>query len=94
MRRLEPAAGGCVVELTGAVVVLRLTGAAVAELIARLGSAGAPQPGEARRGRLADAAVLALSVRAGEVLLVVDRALAPHLAAWIGATLETFAAGG
>jgi len=94
MRRLEPAEGGCVVELTGAVAVLRLTGAPVADLIGRLGSTGLPQPGEARRGRLADVAVLSLSVRAGEVLLVVDRAFAGHLDAWIGATLETFAAGG
>jgi len=94
MRRLERSDGGCVVELTGAVVVLRLTGAGIADLVARLGAADAPRPGEARRGRLADVAVLALSVRAGEVLLVVDRALAGHLASWIGETLVDWAAGG
>jgi len=90
LRRLGSAAGGCVVEMTGGVAVLRLTGARIADLIDRLGGTGAPQPGEARRGRFADVPVLALSVRAGEVLLVVDRALAGHVAAWIGATLADF----
>jgi len=37
---------------------------------------------------MADVPVLALSLRAAETLLVVDRALLPHVLAWLRATLE------
>jgi hypothetical protein len=90
LRRLASADGGYVVNLSGGLAVLRLTGARVEELIGRLGGAAVPQPLEARRGRLADVPVLAVCVRAGEILLVVDRSLAGHLTAWIGETLEDF----
>jgi hypothetical protein len=86
--RLEGAVGGHLVDLSGGLRVLRLAGARVDDLMARLGSsAGAPRLNEARRGRLADVPVLSLSVRAGEVLLAVDRAYAAHLLEWIGVTL-------
>jgi hypothetical protein len=39
--------------------------------------------GEALTSRLAELAVLALCVRAGEILLLVDRVYADHLWAWI-----------
>jgi heterotetrameric sarcosine oxidase gamma subunit len=87
MARLGSAAGGHVLDLSGSLQVLRLAGARVSDLLARLGSAGMPAVGEARRGRLADVPALALSVRAGEVLLAVDRAHAAHLLEWVGATL-------
>ena len=79
------------VELTGGVRIVRLTGLRIAELLCRLG--GTPSvsaPGEARRSRLADVPVLALSLRAGETLLLVDRAYLPHLLAWIRETLLDF----
>ena len=37
---------------------------------------------------MADVPVLALSLRAAETLLLVDRSLLPHVLAWIPATLE------
>jgi hypothetical protein len=85
--QLESVDGGQLVNLTGALAVLRLAGTHTADFIGRLGSAPPPRRGEARRGRLADVPVLSLSVRAGEVWLVVDRAYARHLRSWIGATL-------
>ena len=86
--RVASVPGGCVVELTGGLRVLRLRGPGVAELLCRLGGdAVTPAVSEARRGRLADVPVLALSVRALETLLVVDRAHAQHLLGWIRATL-------
>lgn len=92
--RLASVDGGQILNITGALVVLRLTGAHTTDLIARLGSAHVPQPGEARRGRLADVPVLSLCVRAGETWLLVDRAYARHLTGWIDATLADRAAGG
>jgi len=80
---------GCVVELTGGLKVVRVTGPRTVDLLRRLGgTASVPAPGEARRGRMADVPVLALSLRAAETLLVVDRALLPHVLAWIRETLE------
>jgi heterotetrameric sarcosine oxidase gamma subunit len=91
--RLAAAADGCLVELSGGVRIVRLTGLRIADLLCRLGGTGSvPAPGEARRSRLADVPVLALAVRAGETLLVVDRAYLPHLLAWICETLLDFEA--
>ncbi|HWZ62838.1 MAG TPA: sarcosine oxidase subunit gamma family protein [Steroidobacteraceae bacterium] len=92
--QLESADGGQLVNLTGGLAVLRLSGERCADLIGRLGSAAVPRTGEARRGRLADVPVMSLCVRAGEVWLVVDRAYARHLKGWIEATLADWAAGG
>ena len=83
---------GCMVELTGGLRIVRLTGQRIADLLCRLGgTAAVPAAGEARCSRLADVPVLALSVRAGETLLVVDRAWLLHLLAWIRETLLDFA---
>jgi hypothetical protein len=85
---LATCAEGCMVELTGGLRVVRLTGLRIADLLCRLGgTASVPAPGEARRSRIADLPVLALSVRAGETLLLLDRAHLPHLLAWIRETL-------
>ena len=83
---------GCLVDLSGGLKVLRLMGPRIADLLSRLGSTGSvPQPGEARRSRLADVAVLALSLRADETLLVIERSLLPHVLAWIRVTLADLA---
>ena len=89
---LAGVADGCLVNLSGGHQVLRVRGERIADLLARLGgTASIPRPGEARRSRMADVPVLALSLRAGETLLVVDRAYADHLCAWIRETLLDFA---
>jgi sarcosine oxidase gamma subunit len=86
---------GCLVDLSGGLKVVRVRGERIPELLCRLGgTACVPQPGEARRGRLADLPVLALSVRTSETLLVVDRAYLPHLLGWIRETLLDLAAAG
>ena len=89
--RLAACAEGCMVELTGGLRVVRLTGLGIADLLCRLGgTASAPAPGEAKRSRMADVPVLAISLRAGETLLVVDRVYLPHLLGWIRETLLDF----
>jgi hypothetical protein len=91
---LAACAEGCMVELTGGLRIVRLTGLRIADLLSRLGStASVPVPGEARRSRMADVPVLAISLRAGETLLVVDRVHLPHLLAWIRETLLDFGTG-
>ncbi len=91
IERLAGAAGGCIVDLTGAVRIVRLTGVRTGDLLCRLGaSTCVPAVGEARRGRLADVPVLACSLRAGETLLAVDRVYLPHLLAWVRETLLDF----
>jgi sarcosine oxidase gamma subunit len=90
--KLGGVADGCLVNLSGGLQVLRVTGEPIPDLLSRLGgTASIPRPGEARRSRMADVPVLALSLRAGETLLVVDRAYADHLRAWIRETLLDFA---
>ena len=89
--RLAACAEGCMVELTGGLRIVRLTGLGIAELLCRLGgTASAPAPGEAKRSRMADVPVLAISLRAGETLLVVDRVYLAHLLGWIRETLLDF----
>ncbi len=86
--RVAQAADGCLVNLTGGLKVLRVRGEGIADLLCRLGGTGSiPQSGEARRSRMADVPVLALSLTAGETLLVVDRGYAVHLLRWIRETL-------
>lgn len=89
---LAQATDGHVVDLSGGLKAFRMRGARVGDLLSRLGSAALGMgPGHARRGRFGDVPVLALSVRPGEVLLVVDRAYAAHLGGWIEATLADWA---
>jgi len=81
----------CLVDLSCALRVLRVTGERRAELLGCLGgSDGVPAPGQACRSRMAEVAVLSVAAGAEETLLVVDRAHLPHLAAWIRATLADF----
>jgi sarcosine oxidase gamma subunit len=88
---LASAPDGCFVDQSGGLWVLRVSGARLIDLLTRLGGTGSvPQLGEARRGRLADVAVMALCVQAGEVLLVVDRVYADHLLGWIRETAADF----
>jgi heterotetrameric sarcosine oxidase gamma subunit len=83
---------GCLLNVTGGLTLLRVTGERIADLLCRLGGAACvPAVGEARRSRLADVPVLALAVREGEALLLVDRGYAAHLTAWIRETLLDFA---
>jgi hypothetical protein len=91
--RLGAPADGYLVNLTGGMRMVRLGGARVGALLSRLGgSTRPPQRGESRPGRLADVPVLAVGVpgSAGEVLLLVDRAYAPHLLGWIRETVADF----
>jgi hypothetical protein len=89
--RLSRLDDGCLVDLTGGLCVLRVTGDRIADLLCRLGgTASVPQRGDARRGRLADVPVLTLAVRAGEVLLLLDRGHVPHVLAWTRETLLDF----
>jgi heterotetrameric sarcosine oxidase gamma subunit len=78
---------GCVVEQTGGTCVLRMSGERVADLFARMGGqATLPVIGAARRSRLADIPVLALRVKPGEILLIVERPYVEHLMGWIRAS--------
>ena len=91
---LAPPADGYLVNLTGGMRVLRLSGARVGALLSRLGTlTGAPSPGESRPARIADLPVLAVGVPGGtgEVLLLVERAYEPHLLGWIRETVADFA---
>jgi heterotetrameric sarcosine oxidase gamma subunit len=88
---LEGAPGGCCIELTGALTVVHLAGERIPDLLARIGGAASlPAVGEARRSRMADVPVLALCVKASQVLLVVDRTYDEHLLGWIRETLLDF----
>jgi heterotetrameric sarcosine oxidase gamma subunit len=90
--RLAGLADGCLVSLSGGLRIVRVSGARMRELLCRLGGTGSiPRPGEARRSRMADVPVLAVSLTAGETLLVVDRAYTEHLMGWIRETLLDFA---
>jgi heterotetrameric sarcosine oxidase gamma subunit len=92
--RLESVPDGCLVDLTGGLEVLSVSGERPAELLCRLGgTVSVPPAGQARRSRLADVPVLALCVRPGEVRLVVDRAYAEHLTGWIRETLLDLSGG-
>ena len=82
---------GCLIEQTGGLQVLVLTGHRSQDLLARLGSTTAvPVAGESRAGRIAEVAVTALCVHAGEILLLVERVYTPHLMDWIRVTAADF----
>ncbi len=90
-RQLAALEGGCMVDQTGGVCVVRVRGVRGRELLLRLGAMTAiPDPGEARSGRLAELQVLTTCVQAGEFLLLVERVYANHLREWIGATTADF----
>ena len=81
----------CLLDLSAAFKVVRLSGPRSSDLLCRLGGTAAiPGVGEAHRGRLCDVPVMALSVSEGETWLVLDRAYLPHVLGWIAATLADF----
>jgi heterotetrameric sarcosine oxidase gamma subunit len=91
--RVADAEDGCLVNLSGGMIVVRISGTRTGELLCRLGgTASVPHAGEARRSRLADVPVLALCAGNDptEMLLLVDRAYAPHLLGWIRETMADF----
>jgi sarcosine oxidase gamma subunit len=82
---------GCLVEQTGGTWCCRVSGARAADFLARLGSSVVvPGAGQAFTGRFADVTATCVCVRAGEVILIADRAYADHLTAWMSATLDDF----
>jgi sarcosine oxidase gamma subunit len=82
---------GYLVDQTGGVWAWQISGARARDVLERIGSAGSiPAPGEARAGRFAELPVLALSVRAGEFLLLVERVYSEHLVGWISETAADF----
>jgi sarcosine oxidase gamma subunit len=84
-------ADGCWVDQSGGLWAVRIRGARSGDLLLRLGSSASnPALGEARTGRIAELPVLALCVRPGEILLLVERVYAEHLLGWIGATVGDF----
>lgn len=90
--RLGEHVDGCLVELTGALDVVALSGSRLAELLVRVGStASLPGQGEARRSRMADVPVLAIALGTARVQLVLERTYREHLLGWIAATLADLA---
>ncbi len=82
---------GCLVDQTGGILSLVLTGARVPDLLLRLGSTDAiPALGEARTSRLAELSVMSLCIRPGEILLLVERVYGRHLMGWIRETVADF----
>jgi heterotetrameric sarcosine oxidase gamma subunit len=86
-KRLASAEDGCVVDQTGGLCAVRVSGAKAADLLCRLGaSASIPGLGEARSSRLAELPVLTLCVRADTLILLVERVYIAHLLGWISKT--------
>jgi sarcosine oxidase gamma subunit len=82
---------GCLVDQTGGILSLVLTGARVPDLLLRLGSTDAiPALGEARTSRLAELSVMSLCTRPGEILLLVERVYVRHVIGWIRETVADF----
>jgi sarcosine oxidase gamma subunit len=82
---------GCMVDQTGGVEVLSVTGPRGADLMVRLGSpTSLPAVGESRTSRMAEVTVTAFCVRSGETFLLVERVYAAHLLGWIRSTLADF----
>jgi heterotetrameric sarcosine oxidase gamma subunit len=82
---------GYLVDQTGGAWAWQISGARARDVLERIGSAASiPAPGEARTGRFAELPVLALSVRAGEFVLLVERVYSEHLVGWISETAADF----
>ena len=82
---------GCLVDQTGGILSLMVTGPRAPDLLLRLGSTDAiPALGEARTSRLAELSVLSLCTRLGEILLLVERVYVRHLFGWIRETVADF----
>jgi sarcosine oxidase gamma subunit len=88
---LSDAMDGCVVDQTGGIAVLRLSGERAADVLVRIGSSTTvPGRGAVLTGRLAELSVVAMRVEDPEIILLVDRVYADHLFGWIRATVEDF----
>lgn len=82
---LRPGASeaGCAVDLSEAVGIWKLEGAALPLVLTRLSDATAvPAPGRATRLRWADVAVVLVRISDGEALLLADATLEPYLENW------------
>jgi sarcosine oxidase gamma subunit len=82
---------GCLVDQTGGILGLGVTGARASDLMLRLGSIDAiPALGEACTSRLAELSVMSLCARPGEIMLLVERVYVRHLFGWIRETVADF----
>jgi sarcosine oxidase gamma subunit len=78
---------GCMVDQTGGLCPVRVSGRRAQDLLLRLGSgASIPAVGETRSSRLADLPVLTLCVQPGTLILLVERVYLAHLLGWMSAT--------
>lgn len=87
----ETRSDGCLVDQTGGILSLVLSGARAPDLLSRLGSTDSiPALGEARTSRLAELSVMSLCTRPAEILLLVERVYVRHLVGWIRETVADF----
>jgi sarcosine oxidase gamma subunit len=78
---------GCMVDQTGGLCALRVSGSKAGDVLLRLGSsASIPVVGEARSSRLADLQVLTLCVQPDTLILLVERVYLAHLLGWMSTT--------
>jgi sarcosine oxidase gamma subunit len=84
---LANVADGCMVDQTGGLCVVRVSGSRAEDMLRRLGSgASIPAAGEARSSRLADLQVLTLCIQPGTLILLVERVYLAHLLGWMSTT--------
>jgi sarcosine oxidase gamma subunit len=78
---------GCMVDQTGGLCPVRVSGSRAGDMLLRLGSgASIPAAGEARSSRLADLQVMTLCVQPGTLILLVERVYLAHLLGWMSTT--------
>jgi hypothetical protein len=78
---------GCVVDQTGGFWAWCLSGPRAGDLLLRLGgNASVPSLYEARLSRLAEVPVLAMSLLADQIVLIVERIYSNHLMGWLRET--------
>ena len=78
---------GCMVDQTGGLCAVRVSGSRAGDMLLRLGSgASIPAVGEARSSRLADLQALTLCVQPGTLILLVERVYLAHLLDWMRTT--------
>jgi hypothetical protein len=85
LAELRPGASkaGCAIDLSEAIAIWRLDGAALPSVLARLSDASAlPAPGHATRLRWADVAVVLARISETEALLLADATLDAYLEDW------------
>ena len=82
---------GCMVDQTGGLCAVRVSGSRAGDMLLRLGSsASIPAVGEARSSRLAELQVLTLCLQPGTVILLVERVYLAHLLGWMSITAADF----